>query len=114
MLQLQQPLPFNATPPSMTTEAAALPINGTAPAATISNSATPSNIPSTPAAPRDGKSAAQSDFPTPLPSQAQAHGAPVRQYLNEHLTPYLLEVSKHLAAHRYATPGLTFSNVLAD
>ena len=82
------------------------PSNGAAPSATASNSATPSNAVSFPAAPKDGKSAAQSDFPIPLPSQAQAHGAPVRQYLNENLTPYLLEVSKHLAAHRYALLGL--------
>ena len=67
-----------------------------------SHAATPPQTGSAPAAPKDGKAAAQADVPTPLPSQAQAHGAPVRQYLNENVAPYLLEVSKHLAAHRYA------------
>ncbi len=76
--------------------------NGASPIATASHAATPPNTVSTPVAPKDGKSAAQPDFPSPLPSQAQAHGAPVRQYLNENVAPYFLEVSKYLAAHRYA------------
>ena len=41
------------------------------------------------------------DAPQPLPAQAQAHGAPVRQYLNERVTPHYLQAAKQLAATRY-------------
>lgn len=100
--QLQQLPPYTSAPGPGGAEGSAPISNGASPMATASHTATPPNTTSTPAAPKDGRSAAQPDFPTPLPSQAQAHGAPVRQYLNENVAPYFLEVSKYLAAHRYA------------
>ena len=50
-----------------------------------------------------GTAAAQPNTAAPLPSQAQAHGAPTRQYLNEAVTPHLLLATKYLAANRYAS-----------
>lgn len=35
--------------------------------------------------------------PAQAPVHATLHGAPTRRYLNEHVTPYLLEAMKHLA-----------------
>lgn len=45
----------------------------------------------------------QTTTPAP-PSQPNPHGSPTRVYLNQNVTPHLLEAMKHLAVHEYADP----------
>ncbi|KAK3065074.1 hypothetical protein LTS18_011535 [Coniosporium uncinatum] len=73
---LPPPPPAAAAPPSSTTPA---------PAALATNArASPHPTTSTPA---------------PPPSQPNPHGSPTRVYLNQNVTPHLLEGMKYLAAY---------------
>ena len=39
--------------------------------------------------------------PAQIPTVAQKHGAPARQYINEKVTPHALEIFKRLAVEQY-------------
>lgn len=71
------------------------------PAAPTSNAATPSA--QTPARP--------TSMP---PAKAVAHGGPTRQYLNQNVTPHLLEAMKYLAAYEPEKPLQWLSEFLRD
>jgi COMPASS component SDC1 len=52
--------------------------------------------------------------PSAKPDKPVAHGGPTRQYLNQNVTPHLLEAMKHLAAHEPDKPLLWLSEFLRD
>lgn len=52
--------------------------------------------------------------PVATPAKPVAHGGPTRQYLNQNVTPHLLEAMKHLAAHEPEKPLLWLSEFLRD
>lgn len=52
--------------------------------------------------------------PAPIRTQPVAHGGPTRQYLNQHLTPHLLEGMKYLAMQEPDKPLLWLSEFLRD
>lgn len=52
--------------------------------------------------------------PSAKPDQPVAHGGPTRQYLNQNVTPHLLEAMKHLAANEPKKPLLWLSEFLRD
>ncbi|KAK3112227.1 hypothetical protein LTR53_011722 [Teratosphaeriaceae sp. CCFEE 6253] len=52
--------------------------------------------------------------PPPVRTQPVAHGGPTRQYLNQHLTPHLLEGMKYLAMQEPDKPLLWLSEFLRD
>ncbi|KAL6711929.1 hypothetical protein ACN47E_002972 [Coniothyrium glycines] len=59
-------------------------------------------------------SSRNSPHPTPqAPSQPIPHGSPTRVYLNQHVTPYLLEAMKHLATTEPEKPLKWLSEYLA-
>ncbi|KAG8627199.1 hypothetical protein KVT40_004682 [Elsinoe batatas] len=49
----------------------------------------------------------------PLPEKPAAHGAPTRVYLNQNVTPHLLEGMKYLAAYEPEKPLKWLSEFLA-
>jgi COMPASS component SDC1 len=81
------------------------------------------NVPVTPAAPLP--TAASAPTPTPAssrnsphppaqaPTQPIPHGSPTRVYLNQHVTPHLLEAMKHLATTEPEKPLKWLSEFLA-
>jgi len=53
--------------------------------------------------------------PTPVrPDKPVAHGGPTRQYLNQNITPHLLEGMKYLAVYEPDKPLLWLSNFLKE
>ncbi|KAK5172014.1 uncharacterized protein LTR77_003651 [Saxophila tyrrhenica] len=52
--------------------------------------------------------------PVAKPDKPVAHGGPTRQYLNQNVTPHLLEAMKHLAAYEPEKPLLWLSEFLKD
>ncbi|EUC47619.1 hypothetical protein COCMIDRAFT_89501 [Bipolaris oryzae ATCC 44560] len=48
------------------------------------------------------------------PTQPIPHGSPTRVYLNQHVTPYLLEAMKHLATQEPEKPLKWLSEFLAQ
>ncbi|KAF2636180.1 hypothetical protein P280DRAFT_522425 [Massarina eburnea CBS 473.64] len=48
------------------------------------------------------------------PSQPYPHGSPTRVYLNQHVTPHLLEAMKHLATNEPEKPLKFLSEFLAQ
>lgn len=67
--------------------------------------------PSSAAATRPGSMPPQ---PSAKPDHPVAHGGPTRQYLNQNVTPHLLEAMKHLAANEPKKPLLWLSDFLRD
>ncbi|KAK4565409.1 hypothetical protein LTR86_004026 [Recurvomyces mirabilis] len=53
-------------------------------------------------------------MPPARPAQPIAHGGPTRQFLNQHLTPHLLEGMKYIAMHEPDKPLLWLSEFLRD
>ncbi|KAL1603790.1 hypothetical protein SLS60_005380 [Paraconiothyrium brasiliense] len=47
-------------------------------------------------APASSRNSPHPSGPAQIPVHATLHGAPTRQYLNQHVTPHLLEAMKHL------------------
>lgn len=52
--------------------------------------------------------------PSTKPEKPVAHGGPTRQYLNQNVTPHLLEAMKYLAAYEPEKPLLWLSEFLRD
>ncbi|WPH02479.1 Hypothetical protein R9X50_00534300 [Acrodontium crateriforme] len=52
--------------------------------------------------------------PTARPDKPVAHGGPTRQYLNQHVTPHLLEGMKFLAAQEPDKPLQWLANFLME
>src|ERR1700761_448524 len=52
--------------------------------------------------------------PAARPDKPVAHGGPTRQYLNQSVTPHLLEAMKYLAAYEPDKPLLWLSEFLRD
>ena len=52
--------------------------------------------------------------PSTKPDQPVAHGGPTRQYLNQFVTPHLLEGMKHVAAYEPKKPLLWLSEFLRE
>ncbi|KAF2442523.1 hypothetical protein P171DRAFT_364703 [Karstenula rhodostoma CBS 690.94] len=52
--------------------------------------------------------------PAQMPVHATLHGAPTRQYLNQHVTPHLLEAMKHLVTEEPEKPLEYLSKWLAQ
>ncbi|KAF9736230.1 hypothetical protein PMIN03_010629 [Paraphaeosphaeria minitans] len=52
--------------------------------------------------------------PAQIPVHATLHGAPTRQYLNQHVTPHLLEAMKHLVTEEPEKPLEYLSKWLAQ
>ncbi|TID16603.1 hypothetical protein E2P81_ATG12021 [Venturia nashicola] len=78
------------------------PVQGTtAPFLPMQHQSTTSTAPTTPAA---RPSPAPQSFPPLPPKDPSAHGAPTRVYLNQKVTPYLLEGMKHLAVYEPDKP----------
>ncbi|KAJ5026565.1 hypothetical protein J3E72DRAFT_418495 [Bipolaris maydis] len=72
--------------------------------------------PSAPAAHPATAPASSRNSPHPTaqaPTQPIPHGSPTRVYLNQHVTPYLLEAMKHLATQEPEKPLKWLSEFLA-
>ncbi|KAK5677709.1 hypothetical protein LTS10_009592 [Elasticomyces elasticus] len=52
--------------------------------------------------------------PPPVRTQPVAHGGPTRQFLNQHITPHLLEGMKYVAMQEPDKPLLWLSEFLRD
>ncbi|KAH6879201.1 hypothetical protein BKA58DRAFT_399168 [Alternaria rosae] len=91
-------------PPTPSTSTPAPPSAPTLPTTTTAQAPTP-----TPAA-----SSRNSPHPTAqAPTQPIPHGSPTRVYLNQHVTPHLLEAMKHLATAEPEKPLKWLSEFLA-
>ncbi|KAF2855471.1 hypothetical protein T440DRAFT_504127 [Plenodomus tracheiphilus IPT5] len=87
----------------------------------------PSTLPTQPSAPSPAPTQAPSSFPAPAssrnsphpsapaqaPTQPIPHGSPTRVYLNQNVTPHLLEAMKHLATTEPEKPLKWLSEFLA-
>lgn len=70
--------------------------------------------PSAPALPATTASSRNSPHPTAqAPTQPIPHGSPTRVYLNQNVTPHLLEAMKHLATNEPEKPLKWLSEFLA-
>jgi len=76
----------------------------------------PAAVMTPPAAPSASTARPGSMPPQPVakPEKPVAHGGPTRQYLNQHVTPHLLEAMKHLAAYEPEKPLMWLSEFLRD
>lgn len=52
--------------------------------------------------------------PSARPEKPVAHGGPTRQFLNQNITPHLLEGMKHLAVYEPEKPLLWLADFLRD
>ena len=52
--------------------------------------------------------------PSARPEKPAVHGGPTRQYLNQNLTPHLLEGMKYLAVYEPEKPLLWLADFLRD
>ncbi|KAF2482488.1 hypothetical protein BDY17DRAFT_324766 [Neohortaea acidophila] len=52
--------------------------------------------------------------PSVKPDKPAAHGGPTRQYLNQNITPHLLEGMKHIAFYEPEKPLLWLADFLRD
>ncbi|EMD63280.1 hypothetical protein GGP41_005286 [Bipolaris sorokiniana] len=98
---LQQPTTTQTQPltPSQTTTTPSAP----APSAPVAHPAT---------APASSRNSPHP--PAQAPTQPIPHGSPTRVYLNQHVTPYLLEAMKHLATQEPEKPLKWLSEFLAQ
>ncbi|KAF1359553.1 hypothetical protein EJ07DRAFT_155982 [Lizonia empirigonia] len=66
-----------------------------------------------PAAPASSRNSPHPSAPQQAPTQPIPHGSPTRVYLNQHVTPHLLEAMKHLATTEPEKPLKFLSEFLA-
>ena len=66
-----------------------------------------------PAAPASSRNSPHPSGPQQAPTQPIPHGSPTRVYLNQHVTPHLLEAMKHLAMNEPEKPLKFLSEFLA-
>ena len=52
--------------------------------------------------------------PSTMPQKPVAHGGPTRQYLNQNVTPHLLEAMKYLSVYEPEKPLMWLSEFLRD
>ncbi len=77
----------------------------------------PAPVAATPPAPNSGPTTRPGSMPpqpSSRPEKPVAHGGPTRQYLNQNVTPHLLEAMKYLAAYEPEKPLLWLSEFLRD
>ncbi|KAI5376189.1 hypothetical protein CC77DRAFT_933078 [Alternaria alternata] len=77
----------------------------------------PPSAPSLPTVPTPTPAASSRNSPHPTaqaPTQPIPHGSPTRVYLNQHVTPHLLEAMKHLATTEPEKPLKWLSEFLAQ
>ena len=91
-------------------QTASLPESQPAPTPTPVSAATPTPAPVAPASSRNSPHPSASQQ---APTQPIPHGSPTRVYLNQHVTPYLLEAMKHLATNEPEKPLKFLSDFLA-
>ncbi|KAF3034729.1 hypothetical protein E8E11_002556 [Didymella keratinophila] len=65
------------------------------------------------AAPASSRNSPHPSGPQQAPTQPIPHGSPTRVYLNQHVTPHLLEAMKHLATNEPEKPLKFLSEFLA-
>lgn len=73
---------------------------------------TPAPAPA-PVAPASTRNSPHPSGPQQTPTQPIPHGSPTRVYLNQHVTPHLLEAMKHLATNEPEKPLKFLSEFLA-
>ncbi|KAF2627788.1 hypothetical protein BU25DRAFT_490960 [Macroventuria anomochaeta] len=66
-----------------------------------------------PTAPASSRNSPHPTAPQQAPTQPVPHGSPTRVYLNQHVTPHLLEAMKHLATNEPEKPLKFLSEFLA-
>ncbi|PVI08169.1 hypothetical protein DM02DRAFT_608247 [Periconia macrospinosa] len=66
------------------------------------------------AAPTPSRNSPHPSTSSQAPTQPYPHGSPTRVYLNQHVTPHLLEAMKHLAATEPEKPLKYLSDFLAQ
>ncbi|KAJ4345691.1 uncharacterized protein N0V89_011826 [Didymosphaeria variabile] len=72
------------------------------------------SAPSPAPAPASSRNSPHPSGPAQIPVHATLHGAPTRQYLNQHVTPHLLEAMKHLVTEEPEKPLEFLSKWLAQ
>ncbi|KAF2224962.1 hypothetical protein BDZ85DRAFT_259393 [Elsinoe ampelina] len=87
------------------------PTNGTA--TTNSEPLTTDPLPQPTGSTTPARTSSQPPASIPLPDKPAAYGAPTRVYLNQNVTPHLLEGMKYLAAYEPEKPLKWLSEFLA-
>ncbi|KZM24491.1 uncharacterized protein EKO05_0001963 [Ascochyta rabiei] len=100
-------IPVNLEPQPETT-----PLPEAQPAPTPAPVSAPTPTPA-PAAPVSSRNSPHPSVPQQAPTQPIPHGSPTRVYLNQHVTPHLLEAMKHLAMNEPEKPLKFLSEFLA-
>ncbi|CAN9304258.1 unnamed protein product [Alternaria alternata] len=110
-----------AAPPAQDTQPQAQadlqPTVQTVPPTPSTTTPAPPSAPSLPTAPTPTPAASSRNSPHPTaqaPTQPIPHGSPTRVYLNQHVTPHLLEAMKHLATTEPEKPLKWLSEFLAQ
>ncbi|KAJ4988045.1 compass complex subunit [Stagonosporopsis vannaccii] len=85
---------------------------GTQPTPTPAPVSAPTPTPA-PAAPASSRNSPHPTGSQQAPTQPIPHGSPTRVYLNQHVTPHLLEAMKHLATNEPEKPLKFLSEFLA-
>ena len=98
-------------PPASTLQSIPDPTADALPPPLPTAAATPPALSSSASAVRPGSMPPQ---PVAKPDKPVAHGGPTRQYLNQNVTPHLLEAMKYLAAHEPEKPLLWLSEFMRD
>ncbi|KAJ4287922.1 hypothetical protein N0V90_011937 [Kalmusia sp. IMI 367209] len=83
------------------------------PAASPAHVSAPLSAPSPAPPSTSARNSPHPSGPVQAPVHATLHGAPTRRYLNEHVTPHLLEAMKHLATEEPDKPLKYLSEFLA-
>ncbi|KAK7182127.1 hypothetical protein DPSP01_008281 [Paraphaeosphaeria sporulosa] len=121
-VEMAESAPAPATEQSASTEASAV-APESAPAPTSEPQAQPPPVqhvqpalsaPSPAPAPVSSRNSPHPSGPAQIPVHATLHGAPTRQYLNQHVTPHLLEAMKHLVTEEPEKPLEYLSKWLAQ
>ncbi|KAL1594723.1 hypothetical protein SLS59_008773 [Nothophoma quercina] len=95
-----QPTPLSEAQPESQPAPTPAPVSAPTPTPALAASASSRNSPH-PSAPQQA------------PTQPIPHGSPTRVYLNQHVTPHLLEAMKHLATNEPEKPLKFLSEFLA-
>ncbi|KAH6638070.1 hypothetical protein C7974DRAFT_153623 [Boeremia exigua] len=102
--------PESQTAPLPEVQPEAQPESQPAPTPTPVSAPTPTPAP---AAPVSSRNSPHPSGPQQAPTHPIPHGSPTRVYLNQHVTPHLLEAMKHLATNEPEKPLKFLSEFLA-
>ncbi|KAH9879143.1 hypothetical protein J1614_002580 [Plenodomus biglobosus] len=80
----------------------------------LAPSPAPTPAPTSLPAPASSRNSPHPSAPTQAPTQPIPHGSPTRVYLNQNVTPHLLEAMKHLATTEPDKPLKWLSEFLAQ